>query len=374
MGWDSIDPDLYLVGLPAYLHPGSDRYIGFRKYLRTEYVKPPMKVRFFTSLWGWRLDNLVTKLSPRPYYTLALFLMECRAAIHMLFHRDTLYHAVKGDVDLSFLPKVSRLTGNVLVASYHEPTRDLVFWKIDKRMTRNLAGVILLGECQRSHFRDIMPPERIFVLPHGVDTEYFVPGGTPPAHPTCVTVGSHLRDSPTLSAAMKRVWEVNPAVRLIVVGARRPHDPNPPVDLVDDRVEYLDHIDDAELLRTYWRSSMAVLSLKNAVANNALLEAMSCGLPVIASNVGGIPEYLGTDTGILFPKKDVAALADAILRVAADPELARAMGAASRQRALRFDYSVIAQEHSAVYAKVMEMENRRFSIARQSSSTQILAQ
>jgi glycosyltransferase involved in cell wall biosynthesis len=357
MASNTTIPKVYLIGLPAQGHPGGSRYLGFRDYLSTEFVEPPVKFRFFTSLWGWRLDNLVTKLSPRPYYTLALFLMECRIALHMLFRRQALYHAVKGDVDLSFVPKVSRLTGNALVASFHEPTKDLVFWKIDKRMTKNLAGVILLGECQREHFRDMMPPERIFVLPHGVDTRHFVPGGSPPANPTCITVGSHLRDAPTLSAAIKRVWEVNPSVRLIVVGARRPHDPNPAPDLVDDRVEYLDHIDDAELLRTYWRSSMAVLSLKNAVANNALLEGMSCGLPVVASDVGGISEYLGSEAGILFPPGDDAALAEAILRLAGNPQLAGAMGAAGRQRAFGFDYRVIARQHAEAYAKVMELEN-----------------
>jgi glycosyltransferase involved in cell wall biosynthesis len=65
------------------------------------------------------------------------------------------------------------------------------------------------------------------------------------------------------------------------------------------------------------------------------LEALASGLPVVASRIGGIPEYVEDGrTGLLFPPGDSAALAECLRRLAADRELRRAMGRAARQAAV----------------------------------------
>jgi glycosyltransferase involved in cell wall biosynthesis len=69
-----------------------------------------------------------------------------------------------------------------------------------------------------------------------------------------------------------------------------------------------------------------------------LLEAMSCGLAVVASATGGTPEVLG-ESGLLFPRDDAEALAD-LLRVLLDhPEVRSALGESARRRARRFAWS-----------------------------------
>jgi glycosyltransferase involved in cell wall biosynthesis len=65
---------------------------------------------------------------------------------------------------------------------------------------------------------------------------------------------------------------------------------------------------------------------------NTIVEAMSHGVPTIASAVGGIPDLINAETGILFPASDVAALAQAITRLAKDKELRLRMGLAARAR------------------------------------------
>jgi len=68
----------------------------------------------------------------------------------------------------------------------------------------------------------------------------------------------------------------------------------------------------------------------------SVLEAMSCELPVVATRIRGCREaVVDGETGLLAPPRDGAALAEAVVRLLRNPELARAMGAAGRARAVR---------------------------------------
>lgn len=69
--------------------------------------------------------------------------------------------------------------------------------------------------------------------------------------------------------------------------------------------------------------------------SNAVLEAMACGLPVVCTDAGGMREAVrdGVD-GFVVPVRDVEAMAEALVRLARDPELRRRMGEAGRQRVL----------------------------------------
>lgn len=76
-----------------------------------------------------------------------------------------------------------------------------------------------------------------------------------------------------------------------------------------------------------------VFALPSLVDRNpiSILEAMATSTPVIASDYGAMPEMVG-DAGLIAPCNDVDALADALLRILRDPELARTMGERGRHR------------------------------------------
>ena len=69
--------------------------------------------------------------------------------------------------------------------------------------------------------------------------------------------------------------------------------------------------------------------------SKSIIEAMAHGLPIITTNVGGSPDLLTPDAGILIPPGDSAALAGAMHRLASDPALRQKMGAAARARYLK---------------------------------------
>ena len=80
------------------------------------------------------------------------------------------------------------------------------------------------------------------------------------------------------------------------------------------------------------QADVFVLPSRIEASPNAALEAMAAGVPVVASNVGGIPEAIRTDvTGVLVPPNDAVALADALSRLFHDPVRAERLGLAARR-------------------------------------------
>jgi glycosyltransferase involved in cell wall biosynthesis len=87
---------------------------------------------------------------------------------------------------------------------------------------------------------------------------------------------------------------------------------------------------------------------------NAVLEAMAAGLPVIASNVGGIPLLVQHGVhGLLVEPGDIDLLASAIGQLAADPERRLKMGAAARSRAAEFSWDSCAHAHAELYDRLV---------------------
>jgi glycosyltransferase involved in cell wall biosynthesis len=92
--------------------------------------------------------------------------------------------------------------------------------------------------------------------------------------------------------------------------------------------------------------------------SNAILEAMSAGLPVVACDVGGNPEAIGEgETGRLVPPRNAAAFASAVAELLADPEKRKAMGEAGKLRATeRFSLDRMVGEMEFLYESLKRGE------------------
>ena len=88
--------------------------------------------------------------------------------------------------------------------------------------------------------------------------------------------------------------------------------------------------------------------------STAILAAMAAGLPIVASNIGGIPEAVTAECGILVPPGDPHLLAQALLRVVEDERLRRSLGQAGRRRAADFDIGATVEKTLRVYERVLE--------------------
>jgi glycosyltransferase involved in cell wall biosynthesis len=207
-----------------------------------------------------------------------------------------------------------------------------------------------------------VPPERMRVVPVGVDVATFrppAPGARVPGR--IVTVASAdvpLKGLGTLVAALARLVAAGsapPGLELVVVGSagERTREAVGAAGLTD-RVRFVCGLPDAELAQLIASAQLlAVPSLYEGFSLPAV-EAMACGTPVVASAVGALPELVGGgERGVLVPPGDVPALVGALGRMLADPQRCAAAGEAGRRLAVEtYSWSAVARATAAAYEEI----------------------
>ncbi len=118
-------------------------------------------------------------------------------------------------------------------------------------------------------------------------------------------------------------------------------------------VEPLGHVEDMPAILV--KTDVMVLPSYREGLPRCLIEAAACGLPIVTTDAPGCREVVEDGVnGYLVPPRDPAALADAIRRLHADPELRRKMGRAGREKVLReFDERVVFDATLAVYWELL---------------------
>jgi glycosyltransferase involved in cell wall biosynthesis len=116
-------------------------------------------------------------------------------------------------------------------------------------------------------------------------------------------------------------------------------------------------ISSAELLDAYRRADVFLHPVSDATGNSALMEALACGVPVVTTDAGGVPDYVDGSCAVLRPA-DPARLADAVVGLLGDERERGAMAEAARERALRFDWPHVAWSLLQIYADALERRGR----------------
>ncbi|MBO3461945.1 glycosyltransferase family 4 protein [Aetokthonos hydrillicola Thurmond2011] len=123
---------------------------------------------------------------------------------------------------------------------------------------------------------------------------------------------------------------------------------------IADRVSFLgDRTDVSELLT---QSQIFILSTHYEGLPISILEAMRAGLPIVATNVNGVPEEIvHSETGLLVPPKDVQLLADALSTLIQSPDLRQQMGKAGRQKFVQeFTVERMIAETRTIYEQILK--------------------
>lgn len=240
------------------------------------------------------------------------------------------------------------------------------FLTMQKRVSRRLSHIITVSNSSRAdigrEFR--IPAERFRVVPNGINLDCFYPlnGIKRADHQILVTNSA---DTPLkgLRYLLEAVAEIRRErkIRLVVIG-------KPKTDGVIERlvaelslgdtVRFTGRIPHEEFARHYAESTMAVIPSLYEGFGMPAGEAMACGVPVISTSGGALPEVIG-DAGILVPPADKLALREAILALLNDPERRRRLGEAGLARVKNsLTWRHAAQKTVEVYREAIDAHRR----------------
>jgi D-inositol-3-phosphate glycosyltransferase len=194
---------------------------------------------------------------------------------------------------------------------------------------------------------------RIAVVPCGVDVSHFTPDGPAARRPSArraplprVLYVGRLVQRKGIGDLMTALAEV-PGAELVIAGGPAPGQLAADPDIarlrawaddhgVGGRVRFLGRLDRAELPALYRSADVVAAVPWYEPFGIVPLEAMACGVPVVAAAVGGQADtVIDQVTGLHVPPRDPARTAAALRKLLADPELGRALGQAGRKRAVR---------------------------------------
>ena len=200
-----------------------------------------------------------------------------------------------------------------------------------------------------------IPRTRLTVVPNGVDTSFFAPGKSP-REPAVLFVGALTRSKGVefLLRSVPNVIRQAPSCYAVVVGDG-PEEQNlrklAGLLGIETNVRFAGALTQLEVKRWMQRAQVMVLPSLNEGLGVVLLEALACGLPCVGSRIGGIPDVITPEVGLLVPPGRPSDLAAAILAILADPQAYHQMSTRARDRALRhYAWPSVAKRLADVYA------------------------
>ena len=241
------------------------------------------------------------------------------------------------------------------------------FLRMQVRVARRLPAVLTVSHNSREdiHAQMGVALERLTVVPVGVDHTVFRPYEDVAPRPgrLMVTTSSDVAMKglvPLLEAVAKLRTERD--VDLVVVG--RPTPGGRVARTIErlglgDVVRTVTGVSDEELARLYGEAEVAVVPSLYEGFSLPAIEAMSCGVPVVATTGGALPEVVGRsgETGLLVEPNDPEALAGAIRELLDDPARRARLGARGRERVTeRFTWEVTARGTAACYHALLAGE------------------
>lgn len=246
--------------------------------------------------------------------------------------------------DLKASAVAGRLAGVPIVLNTREsdfPLKDN--WYYRWYFGRGATGLVVASEATRRTLVASAPwlaPERIHLLPKGIDTERFSPAPAPPDLPVAGFVGQLIgrKGIPEIMAAWSRIdalpADPRPRLKLAGEGSLQGDLQRWRADLAHPgSVELAGFVEDPV---AFYRGLSVLLMPSHAEGFGlAAAEALSCGVPVIAGDASSLPEIV-TDgvSGRLVPPGDPDALAEAVRGMLADLPRARVWGLAGRDNVL----------------------------------------
>jgi len=288
----------------------SERYFSNIEIMKV--LDCPIK-KTLLNVISFRNIKIINKIKPdvihlttsHPIINLAIFLLKLKKYPIVLTKHDPVLHTD---------PYLEEVIGNLLDSILIKPNKIIVHSRKHKNILSNRG----------------IPPKKIAVIPHG-DYSFFANyRKRVPTEKSCILFFGHIRKYKGLEYLIKAVPLISkeiPDLKVIIAGDG---DFSKYSKLIDDHSKfeiYNRFIPDEMVPELFQRAEILVLPYIEATQSGPLHIACAFKKPVVATNVGAIPEVVKhEETGLLVPPKDTKALAEAIIKLLKNDKLRRKMG------------------------------------------------
>lgn len=363
--YPDLAPEVRLVPLPG---------LNFYAYAKPSQAIKDRGLRSWIDFQEW--VGHVTGGFPEPY-TFG------QRVVKHLAGANTAYDVIHDNQSLSFgLLTLLRRQIPLVTTIHHPITRDLQtalsgesnwglrllhrrwysFLRMQKKVAPKLPRIVTVSACSK---RDILQdfnidPDRVAVVHNGVDLEQFTPrpdvAKIPGRIMTTTSADVHLKGLQYLLQAVHALHMDDPEITVTVLG--KPRKNGPAARLIQSlglqsRVSFRTGLSTRELCLEYARSQIAVVPSLYEGFGLPAAEAMACGLPVISTTGGALPEVVG-DAGWLVPPADAEALARAIRCLLDHPLRRGELGVMGRRRMEEyFSWERSAEKTGRIYQEAL---------------------
>ena len=274
----------------------------------------------------------------------------------------TLHHPITVDRDLDLAHATNAYRRFTLKRWY-------AFLDMQMRVARAMPRVVTVSENSK---RDIVEqmgvdPERLHIVPVGVDPELFRPmpdiARVPGRLMTTTSSDMPMKGLSVLLEALAKVRTERDDAELVIIGQPKKNSRIPPIIErlgLEGAVRFVHGVTTERIVELYAEAEVAVVPSLYEGFSLPAIEAMACGVPLVATTGGAVPEVVGTheETGLLVPPGDADALANMLSRALREPELRARIGAAGRARALdNFTWRRTALETVEHYRVLLEQRS-----------------
>jgi glycosyltransferase involved in cell wall biosynthesis len=264
------------------------------------------------------------------------------------------------------IPYINTIYGEEVYLSKRYHTMFII-----KLLVRNASKSIMISSgTLKASLKEGLRKEKFEIIPFGVDTEFFRPIKVEKNSKIfqILSIGYLIerKGFEYLVKAIKEVLNSHNEVKLIIVGSGPLE--NQIKKLIcelklEGNIQILKNISDKELLEIYNSSDLFILpSIIDFQGNTeglgvVLLEAMACKLPVIGSNIGGIPDIIHDNlTGRLVQQKDILGLSKTIIDLIENENLRKSMALNGYEMVKgHFSWEQIAKDYIEIYTETTEL-------------------
>ena len=269
----------------------------------------------------------------------------------------TIHHPISKDLNYQ-LQSTDEVLLKLLMRRWHS------FLTMQKFVSKRLKKIIVPSKSSIEDIRDEfkVSKKKMVRIMNGIDLKIFFPDPKIPKVPKkIVTVASAdvpLKGLDYLLKALKEVKKIYPEVSLSIIGERKKGGHTERLIRkmnLEKHINFFSNLSQAEIRKVYCEAELAVIPSLYEGFGFAAVEAMACGIPLISTSGGALPEVI-KDTGIIIEPKSSKDIYTSILRFFSSPDLAKQYSEKALKRVnSKFSWEVIAKKYEEQYFKEIEI-------------------